>query len=79
MDFYQWICDIQIIWKLFYVNLLRIIVLELSEHWTTLIVFLFLVLIISVWLTIKPNNLRNFYSRILKEHDQTSILAEGVL
>ena len=58
---YQWICDIQIIWKLSYLILLRIIVFELFEHWTMLIVFLFLVLIIS-----------KFYSWISEKHDWTS-------
>ena len=53
---YQWICDIQIIWKLSYLISLRIIVFELFEHWTMLIVFVFLVLIIS-----------KFYSRISKK------------
>ena len=76
---YQWICDIQIIRKLSYVILLRIIVFELFEHWTMLIVFLFLVLIISIWLTIKPNNLRKFYSWISEKHDWTSVFAVGVL
>ena len=53
---YQWICDIQIIQRLSYVISQRIIVFELFEHWTMLIVFLFLVLIIS-----------KFYSRISKK------------
>ena len=60
---YQWICDIQIKWK-FYLNFLRIIISELFEHWTMLIVFLVLVFIFSIWLTIKPNYLRKFSSRI---------------
>ena len=34
------------------------------EHWTMLIVFLFLLLILSIWVTIKPNNLRKRYSEI---------------
>ena len=76
---YQWICDIQIIWKLSYLNLLRIIVFELFEHWTMYIVFLFLVLILYIWLTIKPNNFRKFYSRISEKYDQISIFAWGVL
>ena len=59
---YQYICDIQIIWKLSYVNLLRIIVFE---PWTMLIVIFFLVLILSIWITIKPNNL-NFILEFLK-------------
>ena len=50
--------------KVIYVNLLRIIVFELFEPWTMLIIFLFLALVLSIWLTIKPNNLRKFYSRI---------------
>ena len=45
---YQWICNIQIICQLYYANLLRIIVFEFFEHWTMLIVFLFLVLILSI-------------------------------
>ena len=68
---YQWICDIQIIWKLSYLMLLRIIVFE---HWTILIAFLFLVLTISIWLTIKPNNLRKFYSQISEKHYGSSYL-----
>ena len=51
---YQWIFVIQIIWKLSYVNLLRSIAFELFERWTILIVFLFLALILSIWLTTKP-------------------------
>ena len=62
---YQWICNIQIICKLYYANLLRIIVFEFFEHWTMLIVFLFLVLI--SW---------KFYSWITKKHDQTFIFVE---
>ena len=108
--FYQWICDTQIMWKLFYVILLRIIVLSsftaqkmkfstkdffskcdqirngklrfcaVFEHWIMLIVFIYLVLILSVWLTIKPNNLRNFILEFLKKkHDQTFIFVQGVL
>ena len=50
----------------------------LFQHWAMLIKFLFLVLIRSIWLTIKPNNL-TFNSRISEKHDQTSIFAEGVL
>ena len=41
---YQWICDIQIIWKLSYLILLRIIVFELFEQFL-LTVFIFLVFI----------------------------------
>ena len=44
-----------------------------------LIVFLFLALGFSIWLTIKPNNLRKFYSRISGKHDEISIFAEEVL
>ena len=94
--FYQWICDTQIMWKLFYVILLRIIVLSsftaqkmkfstkdffskcdqirngklrfcaVFEHWIMLIVFIYLVLILSVWLTIKPNNLMKSILEFLK-------------
>ena len=39
-------------------------IFELFEHWTMLIVFLFLALILSIWLTIKPSNLIKFYSQI---------------
>ena len=60
----QWFYDIQIIWKLSYINLLRIIVFEFFKHWTMLIIFLFLALVVSIWLTIKPNNFRKFYSWI---------------
>ena len=54
-------------------------VFELFEHWNVLIMFSFLTLILSMWLTIKPNNLRKFYSRISEKHDQTTIFAERVL
>ena len=40
---------------------------------------IYFVLILSIWLTIKPNNLRKFYSQISEKHDQISIFAEGVL
>ena len=36
---------------------------------------IYFVLIISIWLTIKSNNLRKF--QISEKHDQTSIFAEG--
>ena len=65
---YQWICDIQILWKLSYLILLRIIVFELSEHWTMFIVLIFLVLIIS-----------KFYSWISGKHDWISNFVVGVL
>ena len=52
----------------------KIIVFELFEQWTMLTVFLFLVLIISIGLTIKPNS-----SPISKKHDGTSIFVVGVL
>ena len=54
-------------------QLLRIIVFELFEHWTMLILFPFLVLILSIWLTIKPNNFRKLFSWISEKHDQTSL------
>ena len=76
---YQWICNMKIIWKLSYLILLRIIVFELFEHWTMLIVFFFLVFIISIWPAIKPNNLRKFYSRIFEKHGWTSIFVVRVL
>ena len=44
-------------WKLSFINLRNIIVFKLFEHWTMLIVFLFLAVILSIWLTIKLNNL----------------------
>ena len=69
---YQWICGIQIIWKLSYLILLRITVFELFEHWTMLVVFLFLVLTIS-----------KFYSWISEKHptskNWTSNFVVGVL
>ena len=34
-------------------------------------------LFLSLWLTIKPNDLRKFYSQISEKHDQTPIFAEG--
>ena len=71
---YQWICHIQIIWKLSYVNLLGSLFFELFEHWTMLIVFLLLVMILSIWLITKPNKLRNFISEISEKLDQTSLL-----
>ena len=65
---YQWICEIQMIWKLSYLILLRIVVFELFEHWTMLIVFLFLVMIFS-----------KFYSQISEKHDWISNFVVGVL
>ena len=76
---WQWICEIQITWKLSYLNLQRIKIFELFEPWAMVIVFLFLALILSMWLTIKPNNVRKFYPRISEKHDQTSIFVEGAL
>ena len=38
-----------------------------------LIVFLYLILILSVLLTIEPTNLKKSYSRISEKHDQISI------
>ena len=73
----QWICDIQIIWKLSYVNFLRIIVFELFEPFTMLIVFFFLALILSIWLTIKPSNLRKFYSWISENMIKPLSLQKG--
>ena len=40
---------------------------------------IYFVLIISVWLTIKQNDLRKFYSQISEKHDQTSIFAKEIL
>ena len=40
---------------------------------------IYFILVISIWLTIKPNNLITFYSQISEKHDQISIFAEGVL
>ena len=40
---------------------------------------IYFALILSIWLTIKLNNLRNFYSQISEKHDQTSIFVEGIL
>ena len=65
----QWICVTEIMWKLSYLVLLRIIAFELFEQWIMLIVLLFLVLILSRWLTIKSNNLRKLYSQISEKHD----------
>ena len=73
----EWICDIQIKWKLSYVNLLKIIVFELFEHWTVLILFLFLVLIFSVWLTTKPSNLRKVLLEFPKNMIKPSSLQKG--
>ena len=38
---------------------------------------IYFVLILSIWLTIKPINLRKFYSQISEKHDQSSIFADG--
>ena len=38
---------------------------------------IYFVLILSIWLTIKPNSLRKFYSQISEKHDQTFVFAEG--
>ena len=73
----EWICDIQIKWKLSYVNLLKVIVFELFEHWTVLIVFLFLVLIFSIWLTITPSNLRKVFLEFPKNMIKPSSLQKG--
>ena len=75
---YQWICDIQILWKLSYIILLKIIVFELFKNWTMLIVCLFCYIIIFIWLTVKPNNLK-LYSRIPEKHDRSSIFGVGFL
>ena len=40
---------------------------------------IYFVMILSIWLTIKPNNLRTFFSQISEKHDQTFIFVEGVL
>ena len=71
--------DIQTIGKSSYIILQRTIVFGLFEHLTMLIVFLFLALIISIWLTIKPNNFRKYYSQISEKHDGASVFAVGVL
>ena len=76
----QWIYQ----WNMWHSNnmkviLLRIIVYKLFEYWTMLIVFLFLILTLFIWLTIKLNNLRKCYRRISKKHDQTFIFVEGVI
>ena len=39
---------------------------------------IYFVLILSIWLTVKPNNLRKFYSQISEKH-QICISSEGVL
>ena len=77
MDFFQWICDIQIMWKLSYLTVLKIIRFELFEHWTMLILLLFLIMIFSIWLTIKPSNLRKFYSQIWKNMIKPPSLSKG--
>ena len=75
---YQWICDIQVIWKLSYRNLLWIIVFELFEHWTMLITFLFLVLILSIWLTISQIILRKIsFSNFLKNMTRLHLCGRG--
>ena len=75
--FFQWICDIQIMWKLPYLTVLKIIRFELFEHWTMVILFLFLILIFSIWVTIKPSNLRKFYSQIWKNMIKPPSLPKG--
>ena len=77
MAFFQWICDIQIMWKLPYLTVLTIIRFELFEHWTMVILFLFLILIFSIWVTIKPSNLRKFYSQIWKNMIKPPSLPKG--
>ena len=54
------------------------IIFELLEPWTTLFIFLFLALILSIWLTVKLNNLRKFYLQISEKHDLASMSTEGV-
>ena len=46
---YLWYLSAGVFWK-------RIIIFELFESWTMLIMSLFLALILSIWLKIKPNN-----------------------
>ena len=77
MDFFQWICDIQIMWKLSYLTVLKIIRFELFEHWAMVILFLFFILIFSIWVTIKPSNLRKFYSQIWKNMIKPPSLPKG--
>ena len=43
------------------------------EHWTMLIMFLFLVLIVSILFTIELINLKKSYPGIFEKHDHTSI------
>ena len=75
---YQWIWDIQIIWKLSYINLLEIIVFELFEHRTKLIVFFFLVMILIIWLIMKPNSFKeNFILTFLKNMIKPPFLRKG--
>ena len=50
--------------KVFIVNQILIVIIEKN-------IFFF------IWLTIKPNNLRKFYSRIFKEHIKTPSLWKG--
>ena len=40
---------------------------------------IYFVLVLSIWLSIKPNNVRKFYYQIFEKHDQTYIFVEGVL
>ena len=54
--------------------MLSIIVFQLFEHWNMLIVFLFLALILSIWLTIKSSNLRKVYFQISERHKLLSLL-----
>ena len=64
--------DIQIIWKLSYINLLRIVV------WTLNYVDCIFFRIDSSHMAHNPSNLK-FYFQISEKHDQTFIFAKGVI
>ena len=66
---YKWICDIQI----------RSLFLKSFNTENSVDCIPFSYIDFFIWLAIKPNNLTKFYSRILEEHDQSSIFAERVL
>ena len=69
---------------LWHSNNMKVILHEFAKDqcfwtlWTLNYADLSFVLILSMWLTIRPNNLKKFYVQISKKH-QISIFEEGFL
>ena len=68
-------------WAYWLNNFCVLIVMECFLIWPPMysVSLTFILYLLFIWLTIKPNNLRKFYSQISEKYDQTSIFAEGVL